>query len=74
MSQQTHRKWRETRNKVVAEPGANILLDTLLALDRKVMETSMRLYSIPLRDRLIMQAENRRLHRALRKIRLVRTA
>lgn len=46
------------------------LLDDLLAIDRTVIEVSMRTYRVPPRQRSIMRAENRRLHRALRQIRL----
>lgn len=50
------------------------LLDNLLALDRQVIEAAMRTYGVPVRERLRMRAENRHVHRALRKIRLNRTA
>ena len=45
-------------------------LEILLSLDRKLIEVSMSMYSIPRQDRLKMRAESRRVHNALRRIRL----
>jgi len=44
----------------------NTLLDNLLTLDRRLVELSMRLYKVPVRERSRMRAQNRRLHRAVR--------
>jgi hypothetical protein len=42
------------------------MVDTLLALDRMLVEVSMRLYNVPRRDRFTMRKHNRRLHAAVR--------
>jgi len=42
------------------------MLDHLLALDRMLIEVSMRLYKVPQRERFTMRAQNRRLHDAVR--------
>jgi hypothetical protein len=68
MKQQRERKWRELRNPVISESDSNRLLEILLALDRTVVELSMRIYNIPRRDRSRMRAQNRRLHEAVRGI------
>lgn len=50
----------------IREYDSRKTLDLLLALDRVVVETSMRAYKISRRDRLIMREQNRRLHDAVR--------
>ncbi len=42
------------------------MLDVLLALDRTVVELSMRLYKIPQRHQVAMREQNRQLHAAFR--------
>jgi hypothetical protein len=42
------------------------MLNVLLALDRMLVEVSMRLYNVPDNDRATMRKENRRLHNAVR--------
>lgn len=44
------------------------LLDRFLALDKTVVELSMRAYCIPRKHQVMMQAQNRRLHEAVRQI------
>ena len=46
--------------------SANLPLDVLLALDRMVVEISMQLYNVDLRDRSRMRRQNRRLHAAVK--------
>ncbi len=41
-------------------------MDVLLALDRMLVEVSMRLYNVPGRDRFTMRKHNRRLHATVR--------
>jgi hypothetical protein len=57
---------KKKSGQVSGEGGSNQTLDTLLALDRMVMDFSMRTYNIPRRDRLILREQNRRLHDAVR--------
>lgn len=66
MTQQDEKKWCELRDQVTSESDVNKVLDILLALDRMVVELSMRVYNIPRRDRFIMRKQNRRLHDAVR--------
>jgi len=42
-------------------------LDTLLALDRMMVEVSMHVYDLSEADRLLMRKQNRRLHRLFRR-------
>jgi hypothetical protein len=42
------------------------MMDALLALDRMLVEVSMRLYNVPRRDRFTLRKHNRRLHAAVR--------
>ncbi|HET7206029.1 MAG TPA: hypothetical protein VFI95_05550 [Terriglobales bacterium] len=56
------------RNQQTSLRTPNQILDSVLALDRTVMELSMHLYNVPRRDRVRMRAHNRRLHRAVRSI------
>jgi hypothetical protein len=66
MTRQDKRKWRKLRNQVLSQRDPNQLLDDLLALDRMLVEVSMRIYNVPRRDRFTMRAHNRRLHDAVR--------
>jgi hypothetical protein len=67
MTQQNARKWRERCNHLIRESDLNKMLDVLLALDRMVVEHSMRVYNIPRLKRSIMREHNRHLHAAVRK-------
>jgi len=71
MTGRANRKGRTLRNQAASRSDPNEMLDILLALDRRVVELSMRLYNIPRRDRSVMRAQSRRLHDAVRKICLV---
>lgn len=63
----THqKKWRESRNSAPRQTDPAEMLDTLLALDRMLVEVSMRLYKVPRRERFTMRKHNRRLHAAVR--------
>lgn len=66
MTQQGERKLRALQNQVASEHDLDRVLDILLALDRMVVELSMRFYNIPRRDRFAMREQNRRLHDAVR--------
>lgn len=66
MAQQNERKWRALREQVIREGDPNEMLDILLALDRMVVELSLRVYKIPRGDRFLMREHNRRLHEAVR--------
>jgi hypothetical protein len=56
------------RGSVTSQYNADKLLDSLLALDRRVIERSLRIYNIPRRERNRMRAQMRRLHQAVRAI------
>lgn len=59
-------RWRKAQGQIMRSVDLNQMLDLLLAFDRTVVESSMRLYKIPRHDRIAMRAQNQRLHRALR--------
>lgn len=52
--------------KILRRGNANEMLDVLLALDRMLVEVSMRLYNVPGSDRSTVRKQNRRLHAAVR--------
>jgi hypothetical protein len=56
------------RGLVTSQYNADKLLDSLLALDRRVIERSLRIYNVPRRERSRMRAQMRRLHQAVRAI------
>lgn len=56
------------RSLVTSPYKANKLLDSLLALDRRVVERSLRIYNIPRHERTRMRAQMRQLHKAVRAI------
>jgi hypothetical protein len=60
-------KRRRLRNQAFVGPDANTMLDTLLALDRAVVELSMHIYNLPAQDRFVMRQQNQRLHNEVRK-------
>lgn len=51
---------------IIRDSHSNLPLDTLLALDRMVVEVSMQLYNVNSRDRMCMRRQNRRLHAAVK--------
>jgi len=66
MTQQDKKNWRKLHNQVLSQRNSNDMLDVLLALDRIVVEVSMRVYNVSRRDRLTMRKQNRYLHEAVR--------
>lgn len=66
MTRHNERKWSEWRSRVIRECNPGEMLDVLLALDRMVVELSLRVYKVSRRDRFLMRAQNRRLHDAVR--------
>lgn len=66
MTSQNKREWHKLRSQVLSQRDPNEMLDVLLALDRMLVEVSMRLYKVPRRDRFAMRKHNRRLHDAVR--------
>lgn len=66
MTSQNKREWRKLRSQVLSQRDPNEMLDVLLALDRMLVEVSMRLYKVPQRDRFTMRKHNRRLHDTVR--------
>ena len=66
MPEPDERRWCELRNQAASQSDVNKVLDILLALDRMVVELSMRVYRVPRRDQSIMREHNRRLHAAVR--------
>jgi hypothetical protein len=66
MTQPDKRRWRKLRNQLLSQRDPKEMLDVLLALDRMLVEVSMRIYQVPRRDRLTLRKQNRRLHAAVR--------
>ena len=64
MTQPEKRHGRVTRDESAVDPRP--MLDVLLALDRMVVEVSMHLYNVEVRDRANIRGSNRRLHAAVR--------
>jgi len=60
------RNQHKMRSQPLHEADPRQMLDVLLALDRMLVEVSMRLYNIPRHDRLTMRKQNRHLHAAVR--------
>jgi hypothetical protein len=57
------------RNQVTSRSNPNkALVDSLLALDRRIVERSLRIYNVPRRERIRIRAQNRRLHSVVREI------
>jgi len=63
-----HAKTRASKLRAGAdsEIGPKEMLDVLLALDRMLVEVSMRLYHVSQNDQLTMRKHNRQLHNAVR--------
>ena len=66
MTPRDKRKWRKLRNQLFNQRDPSQMLDVLLALDRMLVEVSMRIYNVPRRDRFTMRAQNRLLHNTVR--------
>ena len=66
MRQRSKRKKSEVGTRMISEADRRRVLEGVLALDRMLMELSMRLYNIPQRERLALRGHNRRLHHAFR--------
>ena len=67
MTQRDKKKWTEMRNRITRASESNNALDVFLAMDRFVVELSMRVYDVPRNERSLMRKQNRRLHGALRR-------
>ena len=70
MKQRDQKKRRKVVNKASSQNDRSNLLDVLLALDRTVVETSMRKYEVPQSERAAIRAQQRHLHNAIRKLQL----
>ena len=66
MASHNKRERRKPRSQSLGQRDPNEMMDDLLALDRMLVEVSMRLYKVPERDRFTMRKHNRRLHNAVR--------
>jgi hypothetical protein len=66
MTSRNKREGRKLRSQALSPHNPAEMLDNLLALDRMLVEVSMRLYKVPRRERFTMRAQNRRLHAAVR--------
>lgn len=60
------RSTAQKRNVRGTIPDTNETIDLFLALDRALVEFSMKVYNVSTVDRCAMRAQNRRLHRAVR--------
>jgi hypothetical protein len=63
----TEREQNRVRKPNRREGDPRQMMDVLLALDRMLVEVSMRLYNLPRHEQLAMRKQNRRLHRTVRK-------
>ena len=66
MSHHPKTRTPKLRAGVDREIGPKELLDVLLALDRMLVEVSMRLYNVSQSDQLTVRKHNRHLHNAVR--------
>jgi hypothetical protein len=66
MTSHNKKEGRKLRSQGLSPHDPAEMLDHLLALDRMLVEVSMRLYNVSRRDRFTMRAQNRRLHDAVR--------
>jgi hypothetical protein len=66
MTSQNKREWGKPRTEGLSQRDPAEMMDTLLALDRMLVEVAMRLYNVPGRERFTMRKHNRRLHAAVR--------
>ena len=65
MAQPNRRKWHKSRSQANSQNDLSHVLQ-MLALDRRLVEFSMRLYKVPQRERSAIRGQNRRLHNAVR--------
>jgi hypothetical protein len=56
------------RGSIISQYDTNKLLNSLLALDRRIVERSLRIYNVPKNERTRMRAQIRRVHKAVRAI------
>jgi hypothetical protein len=66
MTSQNKSEWGKQRAESLNRRDPEEMMDALLALDRMLVEVSMRLYNVPRRDRFTLRKHNRRLHAAVR--------
>lgn len=57
---------RRQRDPLLDQKDPAEMLEVLFALDRMLVEVSMRLYKVPRRDRFTLRAGNQRLHDVVR--------
>ena len=62
----TKREWRKLRALGNVAGDFDKMLKAFRALDRTVVEVSMRVYNLPRRDRAAMRKQHRRLHDTIR--------
>ncbi|HTT23509.1 MAG TPA: hypothetical protein VMG82_31565 [Candidatus Sulfotelmatobacter sp.] len=66
MPQPNKQSWRKPRFRAVRATDLDKFLNALRALDRSVVEISMKIYKVPRRDRPAMLEQHRRLHDMVR--------
>jgi len=66
MTPRDNSTFHKMTSQVLPQSDPRQMLDVLLALDRMLVEVSMRLYNVPRHDRLSMRKQNRHLHAAVR--------
>jgi len=66
MRQENKKEWCEMDAGIINKSDLHKEMDTFLALDRTVLEFSMRVYNVSRRDKEIIRKQNRRLHAAVR--------
>lgn len=66
MPQPDKQPWRKLRSRGVRATDLDKLLNAFRALDRTVVEISMKAYNVPRRDRAAMLEQHRRLHEMVR--------
>ena len=66
MSALTKTEWRKLRALGNVAGDFDKMLKAFRALDRTVVEISMRVYNLPRRDRAAMRRQHRRLHETIR--------
>jgi hypothetical protein len=65
-TQNNKSRTRKLRDAPLSGTGPREKLDVLLALDRMLIEVSMRLYNVSQSDQLTMRKHNQHLHNAVR--------
>jgi hypothetical protein len=66
IAQHNKTRARKLHDASLSETSPGEMLDILLALDRMLVEVSMRLYNVSHSDQLTMRKHNRHLHNAVR--------